>query len=148
MAASSAECLAVAFDAQGLPVGASVTSFLPVTLLRRALLASPLSLWLLVNLNKLPWRSVGESSAHGLQTLPELMFLFVSPGLRSCGTGRELVLLTHNAVFACGGLELSVMTEEHDGNRAVDFYQRLGYGLRARARKFGKPFLVFTRRLP
>ena len=148
VAGSNAESLAVAFDQQGLPVGASVTSFEPATLLRRALLASPLSFFLLFNLNKLPWRSIGDSIDHGLQPLPELMFLFVSPALRSGGIGRELVLLAQNVVLASGGQELSVLTEELQGNRAVDFYQQLGYGVRARARKFGKPFLVFTRRLP
>ena len=148
MAASRAESFAVAFDADGVPVGASVTIFQPTSLLRRAVLGSNLGFWLLRKAHRLPWASVADSKSPGLRPMPELMFLFVSPALRSCGAGRTLVTLAQSEVYRLGGAELCVMTEDRPGNRALDFYRGMGYELQGAARKFGKAFVVFTRSLP
>ncbi len=119
----------------------------PHTLLRRLVQGSPMALWLLVGVARLPWAGLFDQQPAPGPERPELMFLYVDQALRSGGAGRQLVLLTESAVRQRGPSELTVMTADDPANRALAFYRGLGYVREATVRKYGKAFALFRRTL-
>lgn len=147
MARSPSEFFVLALDASDLPVGASVTSTAPDSLLRRLVTGSAMSLWLALRFYRLPWLRLRDHQASPMAACPELMFLFMRPDCRNAGAGARMVRATEQALRARNEKTLFVMTEDRPDNRALAFYQGLGYQAVAKVRKFGVGFVLFSRGL-
>ncbi|MDP3138752.1 MAG: hypothetical protein Q8N17_20760, partial [Burkholderiaceae bacterium] len=85
MARSPSEVFVLACDSSGLPVGASVTSFEPDSLLRRLVMGSAMTLWLALRFYRLPWSRLRDHQPAPMAAQPELMFLFMRPDRRNAG---------------------------------------------------------------
>ncbi|MDO8277004.1 MAG: GNAT family N-acetyltransferase [Burkholderiaceae bacterium] len=147
MARSSSEVFVLATDANSLPVGASVSSTAPDSLLRRLITGSAMSLWLALRFYRLPWSRLRDHQPAPFAPRPELMFLFMRPDSRNEGAGARLVRATEQAMRARAEKTLYVMTEDRPDNRALAFYRELGYQAVAKVRKFGVGFVLFGRPL-
>ena len=138
-------------DATGAIDAACVLSLDPSSLNRRLWLSTPL-LWALMRasgadgrralvsaLSPLPGAHRYESGngASRVVDAPEVILVFVAPGMRRRGLGRALLARGRAWLRKAGYSRCLARTRDHPGNRAVDFYRAAGFELRGRSSRRG-----------
>ena len=144
---SDMELVVVIRDTGGTIVGGSVVSLNPDTLIRRLLLGSGILFNLLFRFYRFPLNFKRDLPDAYQPGCPELMFLYVDEKHRSLGYGKVLVEGTQQALAERGISRLCVYTEDDPQNRAISFYQGLGYTPAGKATKAGTAYLVFEKQL-
>jgi hypothetical protein len=161
LARSASDHVLAAID-EGTTKGGLVLSERPGVLTRRMLTRTPLILYLIARLRSvtLPMLTgspasvasppLGEPviSPQGLErieTMPELVHLFVAPASRGEGLGEALVARCTALCRNEGVPSYFVKTRTEDGNRAVQFYERLGFKKLGIVEKQGRQFVGFVR---
>ena len=130
-------------------IAGAVLSFDPHGLNRRLLLSTSLVLHLLwklplvLRLAFAPRNSDdGSSDVHDM---PELLLIYAAGEVRSRGIGARLVERIEQALRARGVRQYQVKTVADPANRALSFYERLGFTRSHIVAKQGKRFQVFTK---
>jgi GNAT superfamily N-acetyltransferase len=150
----------------GAIVGGLVLSEGPTTLSRRMLTSTPLVFYLVgkfrsVTLPMLTGKSsgtsappaaashfeepIGDAELARIESMPELVHLFVDPRRRGEGLGEDLVSRCTALCREEGVPEYFVKTSADEGNAAVKFYDRLGFEKLGTLIKQGRSFVGFVR---
>lgn len=142
---------------QGRVVGAAVLSEDPDTLSRRFLSnGSPVLLWhAVVGAARSPAvarrlvLSMREPKPLGaLEGLPEVVQLFVDPAVRGLGAGREVLGEVESHLRGSARRAYFVKTLAAADNRALDFYNRLGFVAVGEQSLQGFRFRFLSKQLP
>jgi GNAT superfamily N-acetyltransferase len=139
-------------DAEDRVVGGAVLSLDPVTLNRRLLTGTQLVPRMALR-GRLLWDLVRDLLAPGSERgdenhLPELLLIFAASSVRGRGIGTGLVARLEAALAERGIAEYRVKTIADPANRALAFYERLGFSRAGEVVAQGRRFQVFRRRVP
>ncbi len=77
------------------------------------------------------------SGALRVVDAPEIILVFVAPGMRHRGRGRALIARVRAWLRQAGHRRCLARTRDHPRNRAVDFYRAVGFELRGRSLRRG-----------
>ena len=136
-------------------LGACVLSFWPGTLDWRLLARTPMLIFALLRFYRLPLGALvretvsraggGANTEH--KSLPELVLIFVRPGLRGKGLGGRL-MEECEALLRARSIDAYVVdTADDEGNRALDFYLAKGFQIVGKAMRHGIRYSVLRKDL-
>jgi GNAT superfamily N-acetyltransferase len=146
-------------ERDGVIVGVYVLSLSPHTLVRRLLVSTWLLLWTAMCLFRVPWVRIirqqmvstpetgGTPRRHETEVRPEVLLLFTDPVCRGQGIGGELMAQGECVLREHGFGSYVVKTISAASNRALGFYEGLGFVPVADIRKHGKSYRVFEKPL-
>jgi GNAT superfamily N-acetyltransferase len=130
-------------------VAGAVLSFDPHGLNRRLLLGTSLALHGALRFPKvlrLALAPLGSEDERGdVHDMPELLLIYAASEVRSRGIGARLVERIEQELRDRGVKQYQVKTVADPANRALAFYDRLGFTRSCIVAKQGKRFQVFTK---
>lgn len=88
----------------------------------KLLITNPISLWHLFKNFSKENSNVGDKGKYA-----ELLSIAVDPNTQRSGAGKSMLLALEEEVKKRGGKQLSLTTDYNDNEKAIGFYQSLGY---------------------
>jgi ribosomal protein S18 acetylase RimI-like enzyme len=88
----------------------------------KVLFTRPVALWHLYKNMSKENSSIGDKGEYA-----ELLSIGVNPNTQRTGAGRSMLLALEEGVKKRGGKQLSLTTDYNDNEKAIGFYQSLGY---------------------
>lgn len=144
---SKFELIRVLISDNGNVVGAVVVSFSANSFLLRLLMAPSVLFHIILNSYKIPYSMIFDHTDKKDSNDPELMFIFVDHKYRSLGLGRELMENTHQILGWLGVSKVLVSTENDKKNRAIPFYENIGYQQLDEFISYGRSFIRMAKEL-
>lgn len=153
---SKLEQIFIERDDSGKIIAAAFVSLAPSSFLKRLMMGSTFLLWFLLGLNKNVYRLIVEklfetkTEKHPLlpgDEMPELMFIFSDPEVRSQGCGQQLLAQIEAYFSERKVTDYEVRTEDKEDNRALSFYERNEFKKDRRCQRMGNTFQVFRKHL-
>lgn len=133
-------------------LGACLVSACPETLHRRLALRTPLLLYGLLSLTRLPLRSMVKQMFAGAASAPvrqpegpEIILIFTRQAIRGQGLGTRLIGRTEAWLRSLGAERLLVKTQDRLDNQAIRFYEKLGFRRIGSIVDLGKSLLLFEK---
>lgn len=133
-------------------LGACMVSMHPEKLYHRLALRTPLLLYVLPSLKRLPLQAMirkifrrAERGSMPQPAGPEIILIFARQELRGNGLGTRLVGRTKTWLRSTSAKRLFVKTQDGVDNRAIRFYEKLGFTRVGLIFDHGKSLVLFEK---
>jgi len=151
---SKQEQLFLERDDSGEIIAVAFVSLAPSSFLKRLMIGSSFLIWFLLGFNKNVFQlvikklfepNIRKKTLLTEYEIPELMFIFSDPNVRSQGCGRQLLKQIEGYLTKNNMSVYEVKTEKNEDNRALSFYERNGFKRERVFKRMGSVFQTFRK---